>query len=297
MNKEKTLLTFLFSLVALTSICEQQSERVFMWEAQKNGSQLYLLGSVHAASSDMYPLDSRIRKAFQKSTDLVVEVDILSPETTKASLRIMSEGVYPPGDSLDKHVDADVLKMLKTYLSNNNYPYNDFLRFKPGMLSINLLQLELLKLGYDMQSGIDMHFLQKAKRRAMPVHSLETMEFQIDLLLNIGEESLFLEQTLASIQDLKNEFSKLITAWKTGNYKELERIVITDPLKEYPEHKVILDKLLFDRNENMAKKITEMTRHPEKIHFIIIGAAHMVGERGIINLLHKNGFTIKQTQN
>ena len=82
-------------------------DRVSLWEVKSDTATVYLLGSVHVARSDIYPLDGRIEKAFQTSQVLVVEANMLDQRADQA-MHMMATAAYPPGDSVDKHISKEV---------------------------------------------------------------------------------------------------------------------------------------------------------------------------------------------
>src|SRR5215510_7425275 len=82
-----------------------QTGRAFMWVAKSDTATVYMLGSMHAAQKELYPLDTRIEEAFTKADAPVVEVDE-TEMTTQAQLQLAAKGMYPPGDQLDKHISA-----------------------------------------------------------------------------------------------------------------------------------------------------------------------------------------------
>src|SRR5436189_3272501 len=99
----KSLITFVVVLVFNASLATAyaQSGRAFMWVAKSDTATVYLLGSMHAAQKDLYPLDDRIENAFTKSDALVVEVDETELDL-QAQLQLAAKGTYPSGDQLDK---------------------------------------------------------------------------------------------------------------------------------------------------------------------------------------------------
>src|SRR5262245_18559517 len=102
-RKSAVSILLVLSAVARLTTAHAQSGRAFMWVAQSNTATGYLLGSLHAAQKDLYPLDQRIENAFAKSHTLVVEVDE-SEMGPQVQLQLAAKGMYPLGDTLDKHI-------------------------------------------------------------------------------------------------------------------------------------------------------------------------------------------------
>src|SRR6185369_730536 len=122
------LFVFLFSTAAFA-----QSGRPFMWVTKSDTATVYLLGSMHAAQTDLYPLDERIENAFAKSDALVVEVDE-SEINTQAALQFAAKGMYPPGDQLDKHISAKLLEATDARFQKLGLPV-PYKQFRPWMVA------------------------------------------------------------------------------------------------------------------------------------------------------------------
>ncbi len=123
---------------------------------------------------------------------------------------------------------------------------------------------------------------------------LESLEYQINLLSNLSEkeQELFLLYTLKDINILEQELDKLVKAWSAGDEKGIESI-ITKSLKEDKRLVPIYEKLVIERNKKMASKIEGYLKEKET-YFVILGAGHLVGSQGIIELLKSMGFVVEQ---
>lgn len=96
-------------------------DKAFFWEVLGKNATVYLLGSVHFANPDFYPLNAGIERAFAESDNLVVEVDIASPGARAAQL-IMAWGSYPPGESIEDHLSPRTYQQLSEYLASQQLP-------------------------------------------------------------------------------------------------------------------------------------------------------------------------------
>jgi len=77
----------------------------------------------------------------------------------------------------------------------------------------------------------------------------------------------------------------MVRYWKEGDYKAMEKLALEIP-GEYPEFQPIMDKLYTERNIRMVGKIEEYLK-TDKTYFVVVGAAHLIGDEGIINLLNE----------
>ena len=93
---------------------------------------------------------------------------------------------------------------------------------------------------------------------------------------------------LRATENVDEELEALIDTWKSGSLEEMEKY-LQAYFKEYPKLKPIFEKLLYERNEKMVNKILGYLE-TDQTYFIIIGAGHFPGERGIIQMLNDKGF-------
>jgi len=152
--------------------------------------------------------------------------------------------------------------------------------------------LEMVKLGLDPEQGIDRYFLALA-RDDKPVLELETVERQLDVLLDVPEPELLVAQTLGQLDELDTIMQRLIDRWKAGDGPALAKLVIEDELAAHPEYATLHKRMFDDRNREMTERIMALQGAGETL-FVVVGAGHLVGERGIIALLTRRGYAPRQ---
>ena len=268
------------------------AEKTFLWRIQSKKNTVYMLGSIHFLKKDVYPLSRTIEDAFTKSDVLAVEADI--NDISRLDLqKLIESAFYAAGDSLEKHVSGETFNLIKDETARAGLPMELVYNQKPWFLALTLESMELMKSGYDPNYGIDKYFLSKAEGRKR-ISELESLDYQIDLLagLNDEEQELFLLYTLRELRILVEEVDKLVDAWKSGAVEKMESTV-TRSLAEDRRFYTIYDKLLYKRNRNMAQKIEGYLK-TNGTYFVIVGAAHLLGDKGIIELLKGKGYSVEQ---
>ena len=265
----------------------------FLWEMKGEKSTIYLFGSVHCARKELYPLKNIIEDAYNSSDTLVVEADVLKTDSAMIQTLVMQKGIYTDGTTVDAHLPDNLKKEVDRVFTELSLPAQ-LKVYKPWLLSITILQMCLQKLGYNLELGLDIYFLKKASAEGKKIVELEGIEYQLNLFSGLSEKEQ--EALLAgSISDM-NTYSELLeglfTAWKKGDTKELSNILFkSDELNA--EYQAFLDKLLNERNIEMADKIEKMFKEGGT-YFVIIGAGHLIGKDSIIDRLKKKGYTIYQ---
>jgi uncharacterized protein YbaP (TraB family) len=298
MKKQTTKLSLIFSLlfIFLFAVFAQdslsQSNKSFLWKVQSKTNTVYVLGSIHYLKKEMYPLDEKIEKAFEQSEILVVEADVanISKEDIQ---KLMENAFYTENDTLQKNVSAETYGLVKKKLEELGASLEVANKYKPWFLGLNLVSLEALKLGFDPNYGIDRYFLEKAAERKK-ILELESLEYQFKLFsaLSKKDQESFLLYILKDIKVLDRELDKLVKAWSAGDEKGIE-LIMTKSIKEDKRLIPIYEKLVVERNRKMVSKIEEYLKEKETF-FVIVGAGHLVGNQGIIELLKGKGFSLEQ---
>ena len=280
------------SLAILVQDALSQSKKNFLWKVQSKTNAVYLLGSVHYLKKEMYPLAEKIERAFERSDILVVEANINDIKKEEIQ-KLIGRAFYQGDDRLEKHISAETLELLKKELDSLNLSPEVFDKQKPWFLALTLASLEILKLGFDPNYGIDKYFLSKAKEKKR-VLELESFDYQINLFSQLSEKNqeLLLLYTLKDIHMLKQELDKLTEAWTSGDTKGVEAI-LTKSLSEDGRLAPIYEKLIYERNRRMVSRIEDFLQAKET-HFVMVGAGHLVGDRGIIEILKEKGYLLEQ---
>ena len=271
----------------------RESGKVFLWEAKSAKNTVYILGSIHLARPSLYPLDRRIEDAFDRSDTLVVEVNIEAFDPVALQQMFLERGVYSDGSTIRDHLSEETFNLVIDKLGGLDLGLTQMVLFKPWFLSITLVTAELLKLGFNPEYGVDKHFLTKAKGKKK-ILELESLEYQLNLFdgFTDKQQDLLLFSTLLDLNIMEKEMGNLIKAWERGNATRMEEVLMQG-LDEHPEILPIVDKIFYERNRKMVLKIEDYLGANDT-YFVVVGAGHLVGEEGIIQLLKKKGYSLQQ---
>jgi uncharacterized protein len=264
----------------------------FLWKVRSKTATVYLLGSIHFLKKDVYPLDLKIEEAFEKSTALVVEADV--NDVSQIDLeKLMGQVMYQGNGTLQNHVSGETYELLRNELGQIGLPIELANQQRPWFVALTLTSMELVKLGFDPESGVDMHFLLKASGRKK-ILELESLDYQINLLSTLSdtEQEAFLLYTLKDLHTLDREANALVSAWMWGDTKGIESILLKSET-DNTGMSSLSEKLLYKRNRNMVSKIEGFLKTRET-YFVVVGAGHLVGDQGIIEMLRGKGYTVEQ---
>ena len=281
----------LWLALAVPAAADAQS---FLWEARDGERRVFLMGSMHIGRADFYPLPEAIQAAFAESSALAVEADVSDPQ---AALIAMEKGVYGKGDSLQQHLSADTVKRLQALLPRYGLNWELLTNLRPFMLYSTLVVAEGMRLGYDPQAGVDLHFLQKARERKLPIVELESIRFQMDMMnaFSDAEMDALLRQTLRQIErdTMGDELNSMTIAWREGDAPGILRIVEASFADDAKTRDAVMEKINTRRNRAMTDKIEGFLKS-DKTYFVVVGALHLVGDEGIVNRLRQKNYKIVQ---
>lgn len=262
----------------------------FVWKIKGQSNTVYLLGSVHFLRAQDYPLPGVFESAYLDAEELYMELDLddLDPVET---VRITREkGMLKEGQSLQELMGNDYaeaanqagqigldLAMLKSA--------------KPWLAAMTVVQLQLMKLGYDQRHGVEMHFVRKAQNDKKQIHGLETMQYQLELLddLPLSSQRDFLLQTLAEAADMEDEMESITEAWREGDSDSVAKQMLAE-LEALPG---LYRTLIVDRNENWLKTVRDLLR-ADKDYLVVVGAGHLAGKDSLVKKLERLGYSAQQ---
>lgn len=262
-----------------------------LWKAEGQSNVVYLLGSIHLLRENDYPLAPAIGAAFTNSQIDVFEVDLDKANDPAASIGLLQKAALPPGQTLDQLLPVNVYASFSNHVQQAGLPMMMFDSMKPAMAVIMLEAMELTRLGADPEYGEDQYFFRLAKQTGRQTRALETVDFQVDLMLGFTgpEEELLVEKSLAQIDDEKKDYNEMVSAWKAGDAAGLEKM-LNEMRTDAP---AIFKKLVTDRTASWVPKVNELL-HGSRNAMIIVGAGHLVGPDGLVELLRKQGVKISQ---
>jgi len=285
--------SYLFSLFIVFSLSLEGKS--LLYEVSSKISTVYILGSIHLAKPELYPLDKEIIKAYESSEVLVLELDPSSTESIQTiEDSIIRLGRYPLGKRLDTELTSKTYKRLKEYLSKTNVSLDVMKQLRPWVVMLQLSMIEMTRLGYSAELGIDQYFLQRAKEENKTVLELESAQAQMSLLAKDDKafQDKLLFYTLESMDEMEPMLNDMFINWRKGNAEAFDKIM-SKPLEDDPSLEGIYDDIITKRNYAMTKRI-EGFLETKKDYFVVVGSGHVVGKEGIVSLLKGRGHKVIQ---
>jgi uncharacterized protein len=262
-----------------------------LWSLHTSRNTVYLLGSLHLLDRHAYPLAPAIEKAYQDSQRIIFETDIAAMNDPRIQTKMLQLGLYSQGETLYQHLDGSTRRLLDKKLSQLGLLSEGFASFKPWFAALTLSVLELQRLGFTPNYGIDVYFFNKAKDDNKITGFLELPEYQLDLLGNMDmhNQELFLRQTLRDLELVTESAGNMVRYWEAGDVDNLYALLF----KSFADYPDIHDRLLLQRNKKWVATVEQFLKQSNNVLFIV-GVGHLVGPGSVVDLLQKRGYNVKQ---
>ncbi|MCP1726047.1 uncharacterized protein YbaP (TraB family) [Natronospira proteinivora] len=286
------LLAFTFVAPVLADDADLSEKAPSFWKVEGENNTVWLFGTVHVLTEDHYPLADEVEEAFEQAQYLVVEIDTVNVDQQVQQQMMINTGMLPDGVSLEDVLGEERYARASELASANGYDLDQMSMLRPWLIALVLTVSEFERMGYTAEHGVESYFLNRAGDEHKSIVELESMQYQLSLFDDLDEEIQvdFLMQTLEEIDDMEAQIEALINAWESGSLEELEAALMDD-FSDYPE---VYQRIVTDRNHNWMDDLTRILNESDKDHFVAVGALHMVGDEGVVNLLREAGYEVSR---
>ena len=244
-----------------------------------NDSCVYVLGSIHLGDDRITKFNKKVIDAYNSTDSLVVELD-----TTNETLDL-NDYLLKDGKTLDDIIDENLKQKLLNFSEKHPlFNYDTYKYYNLGFVSTIIVSMSYIEAGYS-NAGVDDYFLRLAHEENKEIIELETMEQQMNLLTGYSDE-----YYIDSINDLLDTYDltgisikSLYEAYINANIGLL-RTYLANEQELSKEEQQFNDALYLDRNISMTDEVKKLLAE-NKNAFVVVGAAHVIGEDGIIENL------------
>jgi len=273
---------------------QDSPRRGLLYEIRTGGNTVYLFGTLHVGKPEFYPLSREVNRALADSQRLYLEVNLT--DTTTVNAETVAMAMYGDGITLDQKLPAALMEKVGARLARNQFPQQLALKMKPWMLAHTLLLLEAKRRGYDPELASEFHLLESAGAAHKEIRGLESLSEQFAVFdrMSQAQQQAFLEQTLSELDDARFEarLKALFDAWANADARALEDELQYEKKQDSVFASILLPRLIDERNRAMADRIADIARSGPK-SFVAVGALHLVGKDGIVELLRRRGFAVR----
>lgn len=247
-----------------------------LWVVKDDDTTIYLFGTVHVLKPGLTWFDEAVKKAFDSSDELVMEIK--QPDPMAMQGMMMKMGMDPAQTPLSEQLGEETGKKYVATMQGLGIPQSVADKFKPWLAATVLSVAPLGKLGYDPGQGPEQVLTKSAGEEGKQVGALETVEQQLGYLDGLSHDAQieFLKSTIDDADDLGPMMAKMVDYWAAGKPDALAKL-LNDEMQESPELKT---KLLTNRNRNWADWIDTRLDTPGTV-FVAVGAGHLAGDESV----------------
>ena len=290
------------SLILTLCIVAMASQAQLLWKVSGNGlaRPSYILGTHHMAPASMIDEIPGINIAIEGCDIVVGEIEKDSLVSQTAQMRMAQSMIAPPDSTLDKlYTPAEyalVEQVFNKYFGSMGVKLNQMKTLKPNAISTQLQAMQAIRYfpNFDANNLIDVAVQERANEMGRPSAGLETLQEQIDLLFNtpLTEQA----QSLLEACKQDDKFLEMSVALSEAYAsQDLNRVfTVMSESVEGEDNEEAMDALLYDRNRAWVPKLIEIM--PERACLVCVGAGHLPGPQGVLQLLRDLGYTVEPVQ-
>jgi len=247
-----------------------------------------LAGSIHLLKASDAALPAAFERAYSHSQTLVMELDLGKLTPRDAAGWILEHGSVPQGSSLRASIGEQRYQRVLAASTQLGLPREELDQFAPWVLGLQLLDLQYGQLGFDPQQGVEEQLERRAKSDRKPTEGLETLAEQLGVLqaLSSEDQARFLDLAVSEPAELESETESVVLAWRAGDADKLAAL-LGEEFKSFP---VLYAALVTQRNLRWLPRIEKLLKDKQD-YLVVVGALHLVGKGGLLELLRKDGYT------
>lgn len=273
----------------------QQPTNSLLWAISGNDLQdtSYLYGTIHLIGKEDFFLTEETKKALDASEKVVFEINLEKMNDMMSQFGLLMKAFMGDGKTLKDLLSEEEYQEVKSHFAEKgitDFLWNMMERIKPMFLTMFAstdLSGENPMMSGDMKS-YEIELMAKAKLQKKPIDGLETAEYQMSMFDSIpyDAQAQMLMQSIRVDSVATNELDEMVELYKNQDINGMISMFSEDEegIGQYEEF------LLINRNKNWIPVMGKMML--EKPTFFGVGAGHLAGEFGVINLLKEQGYTL-----
>ncbi|MBS0421882.1 MAG: TraB/GumN family protein [Proteobacteria bacterium] len=280
---------WLLALSLLGSVTAHAASPV--WAIHGDHSTIYLAGSVHLLKATDATLPPGFDRAYKDAKAVVMELAIDKIDPTVMASWMMENGMLKEGATLRATIGDERYRRVSKEAERLGVPMEAIDMMQPWVVGLQLVEMQYMQMGFDRQSGVEQQLEHKAQADGKPISGLETLDEQLGALqgMSNADQGRFLDMVVDEMHDVAGETQSVVNAWRSGNAAKLAAL-LSEEYKSFPN---LYRVLVSERNKRWVPQI-ETLLHGNQDAFVVVGALHLVGDGGLLDLLRRDGYKAEQ---
>jgi uncharacterized protein YbaP (TraB family) len=261
-----------------------------LWSLPGKTNTVYLLGSMHLLK-ESEQLPAAIDSAYADADALIMELDMDDLDPLQMQQAVLELAMQPEGRTLQQQLGPKIYEQFVAKTRALGVEPAMLERFQPWFAAITLVQLQLMKLGFDPQAGVERRLTRRAAGDGKKIQGLESVREQLEIMARLPQKQQreFLLYSVNDAERMATEVDALLASWRSGDAAAMAKL-LQEGFDEYPD---LYRPLTVERNRKWLPQIEQLLDDRED-YLVVVGALHLVGKESVIDLLERKGYKVKQ---
>lgn len=266
-------------------------ENSLLWEIKGKGidKPSYLFGTIHMINKEDFELTPATKEAFAKAERVAFEIDLEDMMDVSAMMPLMMKAFMANDTTLRDLLTEEQYTKVDKHFQKLGIPLMFLERLKPMFLSMMTSEDFANGQSSGKMVSYEMELMELAKQQNKEIEGLETAEFQMSMFDSIPykvQAEMLMNALESGGETASSDFSAMVKMYKAQDIRGMQKMMEDDgTLGQYEEL------LLVSRNVNWIPVMNEMMK--QNSMFFAVGAGHLGGVKGVVNLLRQAGFEVK----
>ena len=262
-----------------------------VWAIRGAHDTVYLAGSIHLLRAADAQLPPALTRAYADSSRLVMEIDLGTLDPHELAGTLLAHGMLPADTSLPAVLGTARFRRVSAAAVTLGLPAAALERETPWMVGPELTELEYAHLGFDPEQGVEQQLVRRAHADHRPTAGLEQLRDELAVFEALAPRAQlrFLDMVLDDLAATDADTHAVLDAWRRGDVPRLAALLA----REYHEDPALYRALVSDRNRAWLPQI-ERLLEADANSLVVVGALHLVGTGGLLELLRKDGHPAQQ---
>lgn len=292
------------SAIAITAACSSNSNsnsnsnsdaarkdllaEPIIWSVTDADSEIILYPTFHALPEGVEWKTQNLTDAIARADEIWYEIPV-DADTDPALQRVMMTYGMSSEGTLADVLDAETYVKLEVIADEIGLPMQALNTMRPWLVAITIPVIQMTQGGFDPNLGVESQIQKMTGDK--PTRALETAEQQIRFFADMPKDK-EIEMLVSSINDYEEGIDSVkesAMAWAKGDFVAIEDEFVTEMKSEYPD---LYDVILYKRNVDWVEQL-DAEMKGSGVDFVAVGAAHLVGEDGVPELMRAKGYDVK----
>ncbi|HEV2287119.1 MAG TPA: TraB/GumN family protein [Steroidobacteraceae bacterium] len=262
-----------------------------VWAIRGAHDTVYLAGSIHLLPAADAELPPALLRAYADSSSLVMEIDLGALDPPELESTLLAHGSLPADTSLAAVLGPERYQRVSAAAAALGLPAAALDRQRPWMIGLELTELQYAHLGFDPEQGVEQQLVRRAHADHRPTAGLEQLSDELAVFEALAPRAQlrFLDMVVDDLADTPEDTHAVLEAWRRGDVRRLAALLA----REYREDPALYRALVSERNRAWLPAIERLLEGDANC-LVVVGALHLVGGGGLLELLRKDGHPARQ---